>query len=356
MYKVIIVDDEPSVKRSLKTIIEKETSSFVVSAFAENGQEALDLISEFLPDVVITDIRMPVMDGLRLAEEIGSRGFQTEVIIISGYSDFSYAKQALRHGVSDYLLKPLDVDEVLRVLSLTEKKLGNERKGIVERSEWIAVCKVEAESMAKHMWVLNMTAVWEQLEGIHERLQTYRANSARLKEMYIHLFYLLQAEIAGLSGNRIQLKALPDYEWNGQAELLTRHIKLVLQCAMEEIRHIRNWGSHKNMLESVKQINQNFSNESFSMMNAAELAGMSPTYFSKSFKEEVGVSYTQYIAKLRMDKAIELLSDPNNKVYEVAYAVGYNEYAHFAKVFKKYFKFSPTEYRHSLEICQNGLN
>jgi two-component system response regulator YesN len=352
MYKVIIVDDEPSVKRSLKTIIEQETSSFEVSAFAENGQEALDLICDSLPDVVITDIRMPLMDGLRMAEEIRSRGIQTEVIVISGYSDFSYAKQALRHGVSDYLLKPLDVDEVIRVLTLIEKKLGNERKGIIERSEWIAVCKVEAETMAKHMWVLNVTAVWEQLEGIHERLQTYRANSVRLKEMYMHLFYLLQAEIAGLSGNRIQIQTLPDYEWNGQAELLSRHIKLVLQSAMEEVRHIRNWGSHKNMLESVKQINRNFSNESFSMMNAAELAGISPTYFSKSFKEEVGMSYTQYIAKLRMEKAIELLSDPNNKVYEVAYAVGYNEYAHFAKVFKKYYKFSPTEYRHSLEISQ----
>jgi two-component system response regulator YesN len=350
MYKVIIVDDEPSVKRSLKTIIEKETSSFEVIAFAENGQEALDLICDSMPDVVITDIRMPLMDGLRLAEEIRNRGIQTEVIVISGYSDFSYAKQALRHGVTDYLLKPLDVDEVLRVLVCTEKKLSNDHKGIVERGEWIALCKTEAELMAKHMWVLNTAAVWEQLDEIHDRLQTYRANSARLKEMYIHLFYLLQAEIAGLSGNRIQIQTLPDYEWNGQAELLKRHIKLVLQSAMEEIRHIRNWGSHKNMLESLKQINQNFSNESFSMMNAAELAGMSPTYFSKSFKEEVGVSYTQFIAKLRMEKAIELLSDSNNKVYEVAYAVGYNEYAHFAKVFKKYYKFSPTEYRHSLEI------
>ncbi|CAH1221464.1 Regulator of RpoS [Paenibacillus allorhizoplanae] len=349
MYKVMIVDDEPSVKRSLKTIIEKETSSFEVSAFAENGQEALDLISESLPDVVITDIRMPVMDGLRLAEEVVSRGIQTEMIIISGYSDFSYAKQALRHGVSDYLLKPLDVDEVLRALSLTQKKLGNERKNIIERSEWIAMCKVEAETMAKNLWVLNMAAVWEQLEGIHERLQTYRANSVRLKEKFLHLFYLLQAEIVGLSGNRIQLKTLTEHQWNGQAEQLKRHFELVLQCAMEEIRLIRNWSSHKNMLESLKQINQNFANESFSMMNAVELAGMSPTYFSKSFKEEVGVSYTQYIAKLRMDKAIELLCDPKNKVYEVAYAVGYNEYAHFAKVFKKYFKFSPTDYRHSLE-------
>lgn len=350
MYNVIIVDDEPSVKRSLKAIIEQEIPSFQVSAMAENGQEALELMSDKIPDVVITDIRMPVMDGLRLAEEIRSRGIPTEVIIISGYSDFSYAKQALQHGVSDYLLKPLDVDEVLKVLKMTENKLGNAQRGIIERSEWIALCKTEAEAMAKHMWVLNEAAVWSHLDEIHVRLQSYRANSARLKEMYIHLFYLLQAEMAGLSGNRIQLQTLPDYEWNGQAEQLEKHIKLILSAAMNEIRHIRNWGSHKNMLESVKQINKNFSNDAFSMKDAAELAGMSPTYFSKSFKEEVGVSYTQYIAKLRMDKAIELLSDPENKVYEVAYAVGYNEYAHFAKVFKKYFKFSPTDYRNSLEM------
>jgi two-component system response regulator YesN len=349
MYKVVIVDDETSVKRSLKSIIERENPAFEVIAFAENGQEALAIIGKSNPDLVITDIRMPVMDGLTLVQEIRRCAIPTDVVIISGYNEFDYAREALRYGVTDFLLKPVDVEEVTKTLSLAERKLREKKAGWVERSEWIAFCKTEAEIMAKHLWVLNETAVWNELEQLRLRLQRDDPDFVRVKEMYVHLIFLLQAEMAKLSGNRVQIQPLPEYEWNGQEDMLEVHVRLILQSAMKEVRSIRNWGSHKSMAEAVKQIENNFTNESFSLRDAAELARMSPTYFSKSFKEETGMSFTQYIAKLRMEKSIELLSVPDNKVYEVAFAVGYSDYAHFAKVFKKYFQFSPTDYRNRLD-------
>ena len=349
MFKVIIADDEPSIKRSLKAIIERENPQFQVTAFAENGREALERVREFAPDLVFTDIRMPDMDGLMLIREIRRCGIPAEVVIITGYSDFGYAREAIRLGVFEYLLKPIDIDEVIQILKKAEKKLRDIRQEQLERSEWIAFCKKEAETMAKHLWVLNETALWSQMKQIRDRLQQYKPNFARIREMYTDLMFLLQTELETLTGNRIMLPELPEMKWNAPENTIEKQVQTIIRGVMEKIRHLRNWGSQRNMAEAIKQIENHFSDESYSLKDAAEFAGMSPTYFSKSFKEEVGMSYTRYVTKLRMQKAIELLSDPNNKVYEVAHAVGYSDYAHFAKVFKKYFQFSPTDYRHSLE-------
>lgn len=119
MYHVIIVDDEPVALKHIRTIIELKCSGFKVVDTAENGKDALEKIEKLRPDVVVTDVRMPVMDGITLAKKVREKYPETLMLIISGYQDFTYVREALRSGVCDYILKPIKpsaFQESMRVL------------------------------------------------------------------------------------------------------------------------------------------------------------------------------------------------------------------------------------------------
>ncbi|WP_239619066.1 response regulator [Cohnella mopanensis] len=117
MKKTILVDDEYFARKGLLGLIPWEKYGYEIVGEAEDGEEALELIERLVPDLVITDIRMPVIDGLELIQTIRERGDKsTKFIIISGYGDFKYAQQAVRFGVQDYLLKPIDEIELTDTL------------------------------------------------------------------------------------------------------------------------------------------------------------------------------------------------------------------------------------------------
>ena len=114
LYKILIVEDELMIRQGIKYLIDWELHGFEVIAEAKNGHEALKLIEKTCPDIVITDIVMPVMNGIELLEEITGRYPEIHVIVLSGYSDFEYVKHSFRSGAVDYILKPsLKPDELL---------------------------------------------------------------------------------------------------------------------------------------------------------------------------------------------------------------------------------------------------
>lgn len=117
MIRLMVVDDQPVARRGIRRSIDWEQYGIRIVAEAWNGQEAIESIEKSKPQIVLTDIRMPVMDGLELATHIRSHHPGIEVIIVSGYDDFRYAQQAVRAGVSDYLLKPVGADELVATVS-----------------------------------------------------------------------------------------------------------------------------------------------------------------------------------------------------------------------------------------------
>lgn len=124
MLKVLIADDEMLVRVGVKSTIEWEKYGFSVIAEACNGEDALEKIDCFHPDILLTDIRMPKMDGLELLEEIQKRGLPVETIIMSCYNEFELVRSALQHGASDYLLKlSLTPEELIEVLERVKKKI-----------------------------------------------------------------------------------------------------------------------------------------------------------------------------------------------------------------------------------------
>lgn len=122
VYSVLIAEDESEIRRALAAMVE-EHPSFRVAGCAGDGKAALRMIEALRPDVLMTDIRMPYMDGLELLQALDARGIRIKTVIISGYSSFSYARTAMKYGASDYLLKPLLPAQCQQTLDLLEKAL-----------------------------------------------------------------------------------------------------------------------------------------------------------------------------------------------------------------------------------------
>ncbi len=106
MYKVIVVEDEDLIRKGLIFTFKWDNYNCVIVGEAENGLEGEKLIRELEPDIVITDVKMPIVDGIKMISKFKERDF--EIIIISGYAEFEYARKALEYRVNDYLLKPID--------------------------------------------------------------------------------------------------------------------------------------------------------------------------------------------------------------------------------------------------------
>lgn len=128
MYKVLIVDDEPIVREGLEWIIEWENYNYQIIDTAENGKEGLEKIRSLKPDLVVTDIRMPEVNGIEMVRQAREEGFDGECVILSGHSDFIYAQEAIELGMLSYLLKPIDEDELIRSLSKIREEIKKKKQ------------------------------------------------------------------------------------------------------------------------------------------------------------------------------------------------------------------------------------
>jgi two-component system response regulator YesN len=192
MHKVLIIDDEPTMREGLEFLIDWEAYGFKIIDSAENGKLGLEKIIAYKPDLVITDIRMPRMDGLEMIKEVQSMETSPQFIVLSGYSDFKYAKEAVSLGVFSYLLKPIDENELIKELSKIK--------------EDIELYKEQQESLLQY-----------KAYEISSRIKAYLINqqySNELKKILQHRsFRLIGCIYNSATINRRQLeKLIPDSE------------------------------------------------------------------------------------------------------------------------------------------------
>ena len=128
MFKVLIAEDEPPIMRMIKSTLESVDSDFKVTECCINGKNAVEKLKNEDFDIVITDIKMPIMTGIELAGWIYQNKPDTKVIIVSGYSDFEYARKALEYKVFDYLLKPISKDKVSELTARIKSEIGSKSK------------------------------------------------------------------------------------------------------------------------------------------------------------------------------------------------------------------------------------
>lgn len=128
MLNLLIIDDEESVREALKSIIKWEEYGFKICGEAENGIDGLNMIIDLNPDLVIADIRMPGLDGLQMIKVMKEKGLECKVIILTGCSEFQYARQSIELGVASYLLKPIDEEELIAQIKKIHKSMLEEKR------------------------------------------------------------------------------------------------------------------------------------------------------------------------------------------------------------------------------------
>ena len=173
LYRIILVDDEEEVRKSIIKKIDWNAAGFQVVGDAENGEEALEKIEALEPDVVLTDIRMPYMDGLTLAEKVRQRYPSTKIVIFSGYDDFEYAKQAIKLNVTEYILKPVNVEELTAILKRIKANLDEE----IEQKRNVSLLR---ENYSKSLPILREQFLNDLVQPQAER----RALASRLLREY----------------------------------------------------------------------------------------------------------------------------------------------------------------------------
>ena len=194
MYSVFAVDDEPIVLEGIRSKIDWEGSGFTFAGEATDGEIALSMIHEIKPDILVTDIKMPFMDGLQLAEAIKRTQPWIKIIILSGHDEFDYAKKAISIGIEEYLLKPFTPEELLASLNKAAQQIDKERKQLSDISRLRDELK-SSEALIKKEFLNNL---------VHgsEEMSTALQKSSELGLNLISRYYkVLISRINSRSGN-----------------------------------------------------------------------------------------------------------------------------------------------------------
>lgn len=167
-YRVLLVDDEEDIRVGISRKMDWAGLSFTLVGEAENGQEALELAEQLKPDVVLTDIKMPFMDGLELCRILTQRLPASKFVVFSGFDDFEYAKQAIQMNVSEYILKPINAAELSAVLQRLKKQLDAER---AERQNMETLRTRYAESLPvlRELFCIHLLEGRVPAEQVYER-------------------------------------------------------------------------------------------------------------------------------------------------------------------------------------------
>ena len=168
MKKLLIVEDEKMIRQGIRAMVLRSSVPIEEVLMCKNGVEALDIIKEQKIDVMITDIRMPKMDGITLVRELQSLPEKPKIIVASGYDDFSYAVELMRYGAKDYILKPLDRDKINQIL----EKLENELQAEHDQKNGI---KKISNQQYKYM-LLNTSIAEDEISEIEREFKDYFLN------------------------------------------------------------------------------------------------------------------------------------------------------------------------------------
>lgn len=543
MYTVIVADDEKNIIQLIANFINHFSGEFEVVGVTDNGQETIDQVLEYRPDILVTDICMPFKSGLDVVRELHERGVFVKTVIISGYADFAYAKTAISLGVTDYLLKPFTPEELMEVLKKIGEEIGSQRNLQRNINEMIASLedhsRLERKRFLKKIMEEDAKQLLDLYEDLHEHLYcvsimhfvnmadeksgirfmnmvmpeyfhseitmellefgdrkyvvlfTAGGNNSRwlkrevqagyesmqksfekyyhigfycsnskiysrpedlssayyeagsiwvsMKDMDRHIWWYGEGEmrtrgnagIAGISGETEKQdsdQALWDQEYHlrvkiqeGDAEGTLTAVDQIMACypvgresyemvrvqiwrliysisdIMEETdRNCPIWkeelyrrdreylvygtlsdmglflreyalecasrmkektlGQSDLVVRQIKElVNQNIGNEYFNLETAAAKLSFSSNYVRQLFKQKSGTGFSEYVIERRMLLAGELLKTPGIKIQQVAAKTGYSNSAYFASSFKKFFGFTPTEYKNREKEMRGDL-
>lgn len=356
MFAVQLVDDEPIVRIGLEKLIPWEELGFKVICEAANGEEALQQLESNPIDLIITDIEMPIMNGIEFMSCVRERGFGAEIIVLTAYGEFEYAKEAIKYGVAEYVLKPIEEDEISRTLNIVKKKLLKKVEGQSKDTRHYDVIEKGRElSRDKDKLLIQcvMTAeqkVFEILEDIVREESNY--GDQEIMSMCVRFSYILE-EIGIKTREKFsylnKLVVIEEYVDFGNIEGRTK--RELLNIFKEKITRLFQIFEESKVIYKDNIVMQacqyviEHIDENISLTTISEKLAISKNYFCSLFKQETGENFLNFVTRMKMKRARFLLKHENLKVYEVCDRLGYTDTTYFTRLFKKYVHITPNEYK-----------
>lgn len=515
MTKILIVDDEELICQGIASMIQRLDSIVIDEIYsAGDGKEGLFLYNQHEPDIIITDIRMPVMDGLNMMQQIQHSNCEVQIVVLSGYAEFEYVKQAFLLGAVDYLLKPVTIIEIERVLNrimLEKKQIAVSDEDMLREKERYRYALLDNFLHKVFFWQqLTVSSILDQVEGIelllpHDNfclfqfrttdklssltldsvtrifasymsgnfkeypvrthrflpkndeiiflvnfskniefdnlvkcfqcvtndakktsdqrffaavstcqagfeslgrlykqvdtamaykilypdysLITYSSLSARKDRSLLDPNQILSLKAALRAANMTQFNSLIneifiDSRFTDLTITSVHDLYLSVLLAISEVFHERKgiaydfpqkdlfsfsniselrifiknqvcelfFGRNKENQVGLIHSMMNYIKDNYSkdidMSTVAKAFSMSYSYFSKFFKDESGMNFSEYLIQVRMEAAKNLLDEPSCKIYEAAQRVGIDNAKYFTRLFHQYYGISPKAYQH----------
>lgn len=398
-FKALVADDEYMIRKGIIGFLEKH-NSFEVVAEAEDGEMALELALKQDIDVYFVDINMPFVNGLEFIGQLKEIQPKALVVLITGYDRFDYAREALKLGAFEYLLKPIMEDTFEEMMHRVEKKLVEDISGN-KYLKWAQAMLVQNRDNLMDDFLHKALEGRFTNEEIKERMKYLHMNvPEKFITMVVQMEYQEASDVkkywdddllffvARNVGNEIfgeldstgscqdaygNLVILSEDVDDSEAkERVRRYQKLVetyipvrvnigwrrgsgyqelpekYQEVINELNELKGVSA---VIQDVQQlIEKKFSEKDFSLQDASEHVNLSPQHLSRIFKKEKGVTFIDYLTSVRIRKAIELFQDGDLKIYDVAERTGYATQHYFSNVFKKNLGVSPAEYRKIIKI------
>lgn len=361
MYKVLIVDDLEILRYDLKRMkIWGDQSGFIIEGEAENGEDALKKLRASTYDLVITDIRMPIMDGMELLKAVSDEKLCPCIVLLSDYTEYSYAREGLLYGAFDYLGKPTDSQKLGDLLKRAKRFLDEKRLELVIMKQWEDMAE---EAFYPTHYVEKVSTLL--IKGQDSALE---AADALLDSVGEALNFDMSKTLIILENATEEIFSRVDAE-HGWIKLYKdiEDFKKLERKGNENWQDIRNefLESYVDLLKFLKKFviwkegespakkacHQALFHveEDISVKNIAENLYISKAYLSELFKETTGISLSEYISMVKIERAKYLLLTSSMKAYEIADTLGYNDHEYFSKVFKKSTGLSPTVYRKEIK-------
>ncbi len=354
MYNVLIIDDEPWARKVVKELGDWERLSLKVVGEANDGSNGINLMDGLSPDIVITDMRMPGIDGIELLRKTETQHTNIKVIVMSGHTDLHYLKQAIRSRAVEYLVKPIDPYELNAALERCVCELDQQKKKAcapiyfsdqADLKRYLAFRQQVYESLLE----LNKASVLRLLGQINGFLACLaEPDTANHMDRIGHDFILMLQEFC--SGEGVSFEDI----WNtGHDDCTLKQGWDSLEDVMSVMRELfaktidameanRRKGSSLDLQEVQAYLDRHF-RDMISLDLVAQNFFISKEYLCRAFKGFSGESLMDYLTRKRMEEAKRLIVDHCISIKRTAELMGYSDVAYFHRVFKKYFGITPRQ-------------
>ena len=402
MYKILLVDDEYFPREALKASIPWNEYGCTVCGEAKNGFDGIEKAMELKPDIILTDINMPFMDGLDMIMNLQKEQPGILYSIVTGYSEFEYARRGMELGVHHFIVKPIDDKEMIKTIQnmveildenhkkereyerlkfWAEKNSEENRKnfldmllmeeGGISESQFLFECEQLNLPMKQGGYIVSCLKI-DSRTYVHLSQEEWQKKVAQMLgnmregwnftvyyQGYGNLFIIFSnltetdrmRNVASELLQSMQIAMMQEWVCTVMAGI-GRYCKTyheIVKSREEAEASIKEITVSKLITEMLRYIHENYMNPDLSLKEIAEKLFVNYSYLSTQFKKEMGMSASQYILRFRMTKAADAFRSGKENMVEVAGIVGYVDTKYFYRCFKKEFGITPNQY---IEVLQ----